>query len=98
MDDHVPPRIGEALADLAACIRALDDELLDPGSTRARELALHAAAVGTDLLEETGSLSISVIVGQVRSTATDMLRALGVERTAARDAVISAGAGGTSGG
>ena len=43
-----------------------------------RTPALHAAATATRVLEETGNLSVTVVVGQVRSTAVDLLRGSGL--------------------
>ena len=43
-----------------------------------RAPALRAAAKATQVLEETGNLSVTVVVGQVRSTAVDLLRGSGL--------------------
>jgi hypothetical protein len=42
------------------------------------------------VLEQTGNLSINVIVGQVRSTATDLLAATGIGHDAAAEQVSRA--------
>ena len=42
------------------------------------------------MLERTGNLSVSVIVGQVRSTAVDLLRGVGMSYDDAVDAVREA--------
>jgi hypothetical protein len=39
---------------------------------------VRAAAEATLVLERTGNLSVSVIVGQIRSTAADLLAATGM--------------------
>ena len=52
-----------------------------------REHALRAAATATVVLEGTGNLSVSVIVGQVRSTATDLVVGTGLDSDKAVDAV-----------
>ena len=39
---------------------------------------MRAAAEATLVLERTGNLSVSVIVGQIRSTAADLLAATGM--------------------
>jgi hypothetical protein len=52
-----------------------------------REHALRAAATATLVLEGTANLSVSVIVGQVRSTATDLLVGTGLDSSEAVDAV-----------
>jgi uncharacterized membrane protein YgaE (UPF0421/DUF939 family) len=79
LDENVPPELGEALRDLAGAVRALEDALADETQIQAvREAALRAAAGATRVLEDTGNLSVSVLVGQVRSTAVDLLRGTGL--------------------
>jgi len=91
LDENVPPLAVEAIGDLAAAVRGLAIELDDPRRAgAAEEAALYAAARSTAALEHTGNLSVSVIVGQVRSTAVDLLRALGMEGEEARSAVRDA--------
>lgn len=79
--DNVPPIAIEAVRDLAAAVRALDRELTEPEAAgSAVEPALRAAAGATAALEETANMSVNVIVGQVRSSATDLLTGLGLSR------------------
>ena len=52
--------------------------------------ALRAAGRATRVLERTGNLSVSVIVGQVRSTAVDLLRGTGLSYEEATVAVRAA--------
>ena len=79
LDENVPPELGEALRDLTAAVRALEGALEDETQIDVvREAALRAAARATRVLEGTGNLSVSVLVGQVRSTATDLLRGTGM--------------------
>ena len=79
LDENVPPEIAGALRDLAEAVAALAAALEDPGGPRrVREPALRAAAEATQVLERTGNLSVSVIVGQIRSTAADLLAATGM--------------------
>ena len=79
LDENVPPELGEALRDLAAASRALEAALEDESQIEAvRETALRAAGRATLVLERTGNLSVSVLVGQVRSTAVDLLRGTGL--------------------
>jgi len=90
MDAHVPEEAILGLHELARAVRALRDELLHPDRTHdgaAREAALQAAGHTTIALEHTSNLSISVIVGQVRSTAADLLRGTGMSDQDARVAV-----------
>jgi len=91
LNDNVPPAVVAAVHDLAASVHALPAALDDPAaSPRAREPALRAAARATLSLESTANLSTSAIVGQVRSTALDLLRVLGAERQAAAAQVRAA--------
>jgi uncharacterized membrane protein YgaE (UPF0421/DUF939 family) len=91
LGDNVPPDVNAAIRDLEAAARALAPALDDPRrAERAREHALRAAASATRSLQSTANLSTSAIVGQVRSTAVDLLRGLGEERDAAVAALRSA--------
>ena len=91
LGDEVPDPVLEALGHLADAVRGLGDELAgNEGGAEARDHALAAAADATDGLEENASLSMSVIVGQIRSTAVDLLRGLGEEGGAAKTAVRGA--------
>lgn len=54
------------------------------------EAALRAAALANSALEETASMSVSHVVAQIRSTATDLLRAYGLERDRAIEEVRAA--------
>lgn len=86
---HVPDEDVAAVRDLATAVRAMGQ----PGSRdAAREHALRAAGEATLGLERTSNLSATHLVAQVRATAVDLLRALGVEGDAARDAVRRAAA------
>jgi uncharacterized membrane protein YgaE (UPF0421/DUF939 family) len=91
LEENVPPDIADAVRDLATAVRALDEVLDDPSlADRVREPALRAATTATDVLERTGNLSVSVIVGQVRSTATDLLAGTGLSYDEAAAAVREA--------
>jgi uncharacterized membrane protein YgaE (UPF0421/DUF939 family) len=91
LDENVPPEVADALRDLAAAVRALGDALDDPDRAAAvREPALRAAGKATHVLETTGNMSVSVIVGQIRSTAVDLLRGSGMSYDDAVDAVRAA--------
>jgi uncharacterized membrane protein YgaE (UPF0421/DUF939 family) len=92
LDDNVPPEVAEALEDLARAVRVLADALeRGTGFDAVREPALRAAVAATLVLEGTANLSVSVIVGQVRSTATDLLTGIGLTYDEATDAVRAAG-------
>ena len=93
LDENVPPEAHDALRSLAEAVRALgaaidhdDRERI----VRVREPALRAAGQATLVLENTGNLSVSVIVGQVRSTAVDLLRGSGLSYDEAAAAVRGA--------
>jgi len=91
LDDNVPPDIAGAVRELAAAVRALDGALAD--GERASEVvepALRAAAQASAVLERTGNLSVSVIVGQIRSTAADLLAGVGYSYDDAAAAVRGA--------
>jgi len=95
LDENVPPDIAVALRDLAAAVRALPDALEDGGAVEdVRDPAVRAAAQATLVLERTGNMSVSVIVGQIRSTAADLLAATGMSADEAsgiiREAVCEA--------
>jgi uncharacterized membrane protein YgaE (UPF0421/DUF939 family) len=89
--DNVPPEVFDAVRDLSAAVRALAPALDDPQRTsRAREHAVRAAAQATRSLDSTANLSTSALVGQVRSTALDLLRGLGDDRDAAAATIRAA--------
>ena len=93
LDDNVPGEVVVALDELAAAVRALDGALHeDSGEEGVRAPALRAAARATLVLETTANLSVSVLVAQIRSTATDLLSATGMAPDEAADAVRHAAA------
>jgi uncharacterized membrane protein YccC len=83
--DHVPPDVAEAIRDLRVAVEKLDPWMDDTDATSAvREPAVRAARRASAVLEQTTNLSVSVIIGQVRSTAVDLLRSTGMEPEEAR--------------
>jgi hypothetical protein len=91
LDENVPPEVAGALRALAEAVRALGSAIDDPARAAAvRAPAVRAAADATRVLERTGNLSVSVIVGQVRSTAVDLLRGSGMSYEDAAEAVRGA--------
>jgi len=80
----------QAVQELARSAEALTAYLdgEDPGP--AREAAVRAAGLANAVLEATGNLSAVHIVGQIRLVAVDLLRATGLERGGAQDAVRGA--------
>lgn len=91
LDEHIPPVVPDSIRDLATSVARLDRHLAGaPVRSTAREAALRAAAKATAALEETSNLSVSVIVGQIRSAATDLLLGLGMTSDQALEQVRSA--------
>jgi uncharacterized membrane protein YgaE (UPF0421/DUF939 family) len=87
----IPAGIPAAVRELAAAVGHLERELDEGrGASAAIESALAAAGRATLALEESTNLQVSVIVGQIRSTAVDLLRALGTDRAEAVEHVRAA--------
>jgi uncharacterized membrane protein YgaE (UPF0421/DUF939 family) len=79
LDENVPPQAAESIRYLADAVRGFVEAFEHPERVAAvHEPALRAAATATQVLESTGNMSVSVIVGQVRSTATDLLAGTGM--------------------
>lgn len=89
LGDATPQGLTTALRSLAEATRALE-----AGDVKTvRSAALRAAEDANAVLQETGNMSALHIVGQVRSTAVDLMRAAGVEHAEAVSGVRgSAGA------
>ncbi len=85
LGDATPERLALALRLLAEAARALEHEDADT----ARRAAGRAAEEANAVLGETGNMSALHIVGQVRSTAVDLMRAAGVEHSEAVSEVRS---------
>jgi uncharacterized membrane protein YgaE (UPF0421/DUF939 family) len=92
LDDAVPPEAVEAITTLADSARALCRYLEGGDAGPARQAAAHAASLANAVIEETANLSALNIVGQVRMTAVDLLRASGFERSRAQQVVRTADA------
>lgn len=91
LDENVPPTVIEAIRDLAAAVRSLDRHLGGtPRRSATRAAALKAAATASAALDETSNLAVSVIIGQVRATATDLLIGLGMTQEEALKEVRAA--------
>jgi uncharacterized membrane protein YgaE (UPF0421/DUF939 family) len=90
-DGPAPAELADALDLLAEAVLELGRQLEDPErEVGTRRLALEAAVKATTVAERGASLSLMVIVGQVRSTAVDLLRGSGLSGEDARRAVESA--------
>ena len=85
--DATPPEVSASIVELAEATRALHRLLEDGDPHPAREAAVRAASVANAVLEGTGNMSALHIVGQVRLIAVDVLRATGMERQRAQEAV-----------
>jgi hypothetical protein len=89
--DKVPPRLPEAVLDLSLAVKALASYLEEPGGPEeARRFALEAARKATAILQERHDLAVSVLVGQVRSAAVDILRSTGMDQASALQALEEA--------
>jgi uncharacterized membrane protein YccC len=89
--DAIAPQLPEAVLDLSRSVRALAEFLGDgEGPEEARRWALEAARGATGILEERHELGISVLVGQVRSAAVDLLRSTGMDQASALQALEDA--------
>ena len=79
LDPRLPPRMPAAVRRLADAVR-LTEPALD-GRDRSRAMgAVEAARLAARALEVDPDLTAAHLVGQVRAIATDLLRALGIER------------------
>jgi uncharacterized membrane protein YgaE (UPF0421/DUF939 family) len=93
VDDRVPPEVPDSIRRLREAVDGLGQWLDDPRREAAViEPALRAVHTASVVLEQTTNLSVSVIVGQVRSTAVDLLRSTGMDPEEARRRVRSAAA------
>jgi uncharacterized membrane protein YgaE (UPF0421/DUF939 family) len=90
LDDSIPPEVIAAIHELATAARELTRLLEEDDAAPSREAALRAVRLANAVLAETSNLSAVHIVGQVRLVAVDLLRAGGLPRTEAQQAVRSA--------
>lgn len=89
--DDVPDKLPEAVLDLSRSVKALSTFLEEEGAPEdARRYALDAARRATEVLESRHELAISVLVGQVRSAAVDLLRSTGMDQASALEALENA--------
>lgn len=89
--EPAPGLLSEAVLDLARAAEGLASYLENPGfegsEGGANQFALKAAEEATVVLKERNDLETSMLVGQVRSTAVDLLRASGMDPNAASGAL-----------
>ena len=89
--DAIPGKLPEAVLDLSRSVKALGIFLEESGGAEdARRHALDAARRATEVLAERHELGISVLVGQVRSAAVDLLRSTGMDQASALEALEDA--------
>jgi uncharacterized membrane protein YccC len=87
-DDTVPAPLPEAVLDLSRAVKALATFLERPGPPdEVRRFALEAARGATEALKGRHPLTVSVLVGQVRSAAVDILRSTGMDQASALQAL-----------
>jgi hypothetical protein len=76
--------VPQAIHDLSRAVRALANYLEETqGPEEARRFALEAARGATEALKERHDLTVTVLVGQVRSMAVDLLRSTGMNQAQA---------------
>jgi uncharacterized membrane protein YgaE (UPF0421/DUF939 family) len=90
VDDSVPAEAVEAVQALARSVDELKPYLDGTEPEEARTAAIRAAALANAVLEATSNLSAVHIVGQIRLIAVDLLRATGMDRSEAQEAVRGA--------
>jgi uncharacterized membrane protein YgaE (UPF0421/DUF939 family) len=90
LDDAIPSEAVRAVQELARCTEELKRYLDGGDAEPAREAAARAATLANAVLDATANLSAVHIVGQIRLIAVDLLRATGLERARAQDAVRTA--------
>ena len=90
LEDATPPEVAAAIHELATAARELGALLEGEDPKRSGEAALRAVRLANAVLAETTNLSALHIVGQVRLAAVDLLRAGGVPRAEAQQAVRDA--------
>ncbi len=83
-----PPELAQSIRTLADSVDALARQLGGVvGEDTTRELAIRAGREATEILATQNDLRTTMIVGQVRATAVDLLRASGLEGEDARAAL-----------
>ena len=86
--ETAPDALSETIRDLARAVETLAAYIEKPEHpVETRRFALEAAGGATAVLSERNDLRTSMLVGQVRSTAVDLLRASGMGSTEALEAL-----------
>jgi uncharacterized membrane protein YgaE (UPF0421/DUF939 family) len=87
---HAPEQLPEALLDLARAVETLGAYLETSDYLDTRHFALKATESATAALKERNDLETSVLIGQIQSTAMDLLRASGMDHSESREALREA--------
>ena len=86
--EGVPETLSETILDLAYAVETLAAYIEEPEHPmETRRFALEAAGGATAVLAERNDLRTSMLVGQIRSTAVDLLRASGMDSAEALEAL-----------
>jgi uncharacterized membrane protein YccC len=89
--EPAPEALSETIRDLARAVETLSAYIEEPEHpVETRRFALEAAEGATAVLLERNDLRTSMLVGQIRSTAVDLLRASGMDSTESLEALRNA--------
>jgi hypothetical protein len=89
--EPAPEALSETIRDLARAVETLSAYIEEPEHpVETRRFALEAAEGATAVLLERNDLRTSMLVGQIRSTAVDLLRASGMDSTESLEALRKA--------
>jgi hypothetical protein len=89
--EPAPEALSETVRNLARAVEALSAYIEEPEHpVETRRFALEAAVGATAVLLERNDLRTSMLVGQIRSTAVDLLRASGMDSTESLEALRNA--------
>lgn len=93
LEPRISGRLPDAIRGLAKACRRLDHELDEGGENdELRSALVAAAAEASEALHEERGFAIDVLVGQIRSIAVDLLRAIGVDQARAAEEIrVAAG-------
>jgi hypothetical protein len=86
-EKHAPEQLSEALLDLARVVETPGAYLERSDPLDTRHFALRAAESATSVLEERNDLDTNMLIGQIQSTAVDLLRASGMDDSESRRAL-----------
>jgi hypothetical protein len=87
LDPGLPAELPASIRRLGDAIRQTDATFDRPDRSSAIDLTLQAVDLAGSAYAADGSLPVAHVVGQVRSAATDLLQALGIERVIAIERV-----------